>query len=270
MVLDDLSSRIAALEKEVAGLCDAARLQEIGTAESGTDSGETIDLSLDDVPEVTGAVPEAVTAEEKAEHGDDTKASDAIEVPEPAEMEAVSETTEIPDAAEVLEDGDGAGYGTAGDLPKLPVEEDIPADDKTEEEDIPVGDKMEKENSRTEETLFGEMEMEDTPHKGRHGKKAAGGAVMDVMAEKDAWIHDIPGPEVKSLRSAIGLGDQILYIRRLFRGDSALYQYAIDKLNSMTTLKEAVAYVSENFPEWDPDSDDVYRFMMSVRRKIRK
>lgn len=252
MVLDGLSSRIAALEKEVAELRNASRLQETGTAESGTDSGETIDLSLDDVPEVTGAVPEAV-----------------------------SEITEIPDAAEVLEDGDGAGYGTAGDLPEFPAGEDIPADDKTEEEDIPVGDKtededipagdkMEEETSRTEETLFGEMEMEDTPHKGRHGKKAAGGAVMDVMAEKDAWIHDIPGPEVKSLRSAIGLGDQILYIRRLFRGDSALYQYAIDKLNSMTTLKEAVAYVSENFPEWDPDSDDVYRFMMSVRRKIRK
>ncbi len=146
----------------------------------------------------------------------------------------------------------------------------MPAEPTAETVAEPVEVPVEEDAPRTEETLFGEIEVEDTPRKGRHGKKAAGGAVMDVMAEKDAWLHDIPGPEVKSLRSAIGLGDQILYIRRLFRGDSALYQYAIDKLNSMSTLKEAVTYVSENFPEWDPDSEDVYRFMMSVRRKIRK
>ena len=90
------------------------------------------------------------------------------------------------------------------------------------------------------------------------------------MADKSAWLHDIPGPEVKSLRSAIGLGDQVVYIRRLFRDDSALYQSTIDRLGGMSTLKEAVAYLSETFPEWNPASDDVYRFMMAVRRKIRK
>jgi len=38
----------------------------------------------------------------------------------------------------------------------------------------------------------------------------------------------------------------------------------------MSTLSEAVHYLSETFPEWDLDSDDVYRFMMAVRRKVRK
>ena len=80
----------------------------------------------------------------------------------------------------------------------------------------------------------------------------------------------MPGPEVRSLRSAIALGDQVVFINRLFRKDSALYQSTIDALNNMSTLSEAVHYLSETFPEWDLDSDDVYRFMMAVRRKVRK
>jgi len=60
-----------------------------------------------------------------------------------------------------------------------------------------------------------------------------------------------------------------MFIRRLFREDSALYQATIEKLNGTKELGEAVDYLRETFPEWDMESDDVYRFMMAVRRKIR-
>ena len=95
-------------------------------------------------------------------------------------------------------------------------------------------------------------------------------AVVDAMAAKAAWRIDMPGPEVRSLRSAIALGDQVVFINRLFRKDSALYQSTIDNLNNTETLSAAVHYLSETFPEWDLESEDVYRFMMAVRRKIRK
>ena len=75
---------------------------------------------------------------------------------------------------------------------------------------------------------------------------------------------------MKSLRSAIALGDQVLFIRRLFRDDSALYQDSIDKLNAMPALEKALEYLTSTFPEWDMDSEDVYRFMMALRRRIRK
>ena len=309
-VLESLSSRIAALEREVAELRGGSPIpdEEAGVAEAGSGSEETIDLSLDDIP-ATLTAPVAETVTEPISLTVTEPDEVPVEVPEPIELPDIPEAVSGPstpstssgtdsgtETPEVLEDGDAAGYGTADGLPgaaaenavkddlpefvaeeDLPAAEEAPAIDNTADADSaastvaePVEVPVEEDAPRTEETLFGEIEVEDTPRKGRHGKKTAGGAVMDVMAEKDAWLHDIPGPEVKSLRSAIGLGDQILYIRRLFRGDSALYQYAIDKLNSMSTLKEAVTYVSENFPEWDPDSEDVYRFMMSVRRKIRK
>ena len=145
-----------------------------------------------------------------------------------------------------------------------PEPEPEPLPETEPAEDLPAG-------------LFGGDEEEPkAPARGRRRRilndldAPKGKSVIDIMADGAAWRHDIPGPEVKSLRSAIGLGDQVLFIRRLFRDDSALYQASIDKLNSMDTLGQAIEYLSDTFPEWDIASDDVYRFMMAVRRKIRK
>ena len=93
-------------------------------------------------------------------------------------------------------------------------------------------------------------------------------AVMDVMAEKQAWRTDRPGMSVKNIISAISLNDRVLLINVLFREDPMLFQETIAKFNSMGSLGEALAYISENFPEWDLNSEPVYRLMMAVRRKL--
>ena len=94
-------------------------------------------------------------------------------------------------------------------------------------------------------------------------------AVMDVMAEKMAWRTDMPGAEVKDIRSAISLNDRVMFIGTLFREDSMLFQDTVSRLNMMSSLDTAVDYLKSTFPEWKMDSDPVYRFMMAVRRKLR-
>ena len=93
-------------------------------------------------------------------------------------------------------------------------------------------------------------------------------AVMDVMADKQAWRTDRPGMPVKNIISAISLNDRVLLINVLFREDPMLFQETISKFNSMGSLGEALAYISGNFPEWDMNSEPVYRLMMAVRRKL--
>lgn len=74
---------------------------------------------------------------------------------------------------------------------------------------------------------------------------------------------------VHSLRSAIALGDRVLFIRKLFKDDALLYRDTVEKLNNMQSLDEAIDYIKENFGDWNMESEDVYRFMMAVRRKLR-
>ena len=93
-------------------------------------------------------------------------------------------------------------------------------------------------------------------------------AVIDVMAKKHAWRGDMPGTPVKDIRAAIALVDRALFINRLFGEDAMKFMDTLNHINQMSNLDEAVEYLASAYPEWDFDSDVVYRFMMAVRRKI--
>lgn len=93
-------------------------------------------------------------------------------------------------------------------------------------------------------------------------------AVIDAMTAKEAWRTDIPGSPVKDIRSAISLHDRIIFINGLFGEDPMLFQEVLTAINSMTSVEDTVAYLAEKRPEWDMNSDEVYRFMMAVRRRI--
>lgn len=94
-------------------------------------------------------------------------------------------------------------------------------------------------------------------------------AVIDSMTDRQAWRTDMPGTPVKDIRSAISLNDRILFINMLFGQDPMAFQDALTKINQMASLDEVVDFVVTGRPEWDLESETVYRFMMAVRRKIR-
>lgn len=228
-----LSSEVEALRAEIEEL-KALQANSVPSVEAAADDEEPIDIDLS--PDDFGPIE---TVEEVPEVTETPKEEEVIDV--------VEEPIEKP-AAEVKE--------VVEEKVKEPV---------VESDDMP-------------ESLFGDApEPIEDAGKGRrkagravYQTSAAPKAVVDAMAAKAAWRNDMPGPEVRSLRSAIALGDQVVFINRLFRKDSSLYQTTIDTLNNTSTLSAAIDYLSETFPEWDLESEDVYRFMMAVRRKIRK
>ena len=93
-------------------------------------------------------------------------------------------------------------------------------------------------------------------------------AVIDVMTEKHAWRTAMPGSPVKDVRGAIALMDRVLFINSLFGTDAMAFQDALNQINQMQTLDEAVEYLASTHPEWDFNSQTVYSFMMAVRRKV--
>ena len=94
-------------------------------------------------------------------------------------------------------------------------------------------------------------------------------AVIDSMTDRQAWKTDMPGTQVRDIRSAISLNDRILFINMLFDQDPMAFQDALTRINQMASLAEVVDYIVAERPEWDLESETVYRFMMAVRRKVR-
>ena len=94
-------------------------------------------------------------------------------------------------------------------------------------------------------------------------------AAVRENTDRYAWRKDMPGAPVRDIRSAIALNDRVLFINILFQQDAVRFQNTLNALNELESLPEAEDYLQTHFPQWNLDSEVVYRFMMAVRRKLR-
>ena len=285
--IENIKAEISALESELKSLVPSSDLDE----DFGTQTSEPIDITIPDIDMGIGLDAPALSVPamdgEEADLKEEAAAA-AEDIPE--EPEATAEVEDIPEetgAEPVAEDMPAEISATA-------AVEDIPAETGAEPVEVaPVREMAEptEGTAQAEKTApAAETEEDDLPFfddvpakparpvkkktSSESGRKAivdsitADAAVMDVMAEQQAWRTDRAGSPVKNVISAISLNDRVLLINILFKEDPLLFQDTIAAFNSMSGFEEAVTYVKQHFPEWDLNSDPVYRLMMAVRRKF--
>lgn len=170
---------------------------------------------------------------------------------EDIEVEEVEESDETPEVVVEMLDIEEEPEEEQPDMFELEVMdiELAPSDD------LPFYDDPVSDDSSAEEST----EEDDTP---------VTVAVIDAMTAKQAWRTDMPGTPVKDIRSAISLNDRILFINYLFGEDPIAFQEMLTKLNAMSSFAEAADHIIASNPDWDLESDTVYRFMMAIRRRL--
>ena len=291
--LSALKARVGEIEKKVELLrneldMEPAEPLDLGTADYLYDIADAVpeDIPVEDVPEaVADDMPADVFAENAGENVGESVPDDIPEAESEAEPEVEPETEpdteDLPESEPEVEQEPAQeveretedlpeavpGQGTqAGPETEAEPEQVAGTEPEPKPEDLPEDDGF---------SLFGGMAEEEEPKARKtkatseHRQYSGHKVIADQKYGNEAWRKDMPGPEVKDVRSAISLNDRVMFISTLFRDDSMLFQDVINKINALTTLEKAVQYLKENFPEWDMDSELVYRFMMSVRRKIR-
>lgn len=291
--LSALKARVGEIEKKVELLRNELDLEpaeplDLGTADYLYDIADAVpeDIPAENVPEaVADDMPADVFAENAGENVGESVPDDIPEAESESEPEAEPETEDLPESEpEVEQEPAQEVEQEPEDLPEAVPGQEIQAEPETEAEpeaepEQVAGTEPEpKPEDLLEEdgfSLFGGMAEEEEPKARKtkapseHRQYSGHKVIADQKYGNEAWRKDMPGPEVKDVRSAISLNDRVMFISTLFRDDSMLFQDVINKINALTTLEKAVQYLKENFPEWDMDSELVYRFMMSVRRKIR-
>ena len=196
----------------------------------------------------------------------DTLVSDPVEenVEEPVEVAHV-EPVETEPVEEILDDVMDIELEPSDDLPfydDLPVSEpevdDLPEEiiNEPDVETVPEQESVMEPISITEPDSVVEPESVVAPV-----------PVIDAMIAKQPWRTDMPGSPVRDIRSAISLNDRILFINYLFGEDPMAFQEMLTQLNAMTSFDEAAAHAIAAHPEWNLESDTVYRFMMALRRR---
>ena len=261
----DISPVIEDPAVEYAASPMVAELAEVTAEPAGqeTPATEPVEVTAEPAGQETPATePVEVTAEPT---GQETPATEPVEVTaEPAGQE-----TPAAGPDEVAVGPDATADPTTVD--DLPFDDDLPLEAEPE----PIPEPAEEPALEPMLDIEPELVTKSTPEPAPKSKvsildsQKAETAVMDVMAEKQAWRTDRPGSQVKNVISAISLNDRVLLINVLFKEDPILFQNTISAFNNMTSLDEAIAYINANFPDWDLNSEPVYRLMMAVRRKLR-
>ena len=215
--------------------------------------------------------------EELVEEVVETHVQLEVEVADEPVIEEVADAAEEPEVVlEIVESEDEIAEDQQADMfemevmdielepsDDLPFYDDLPSEEQVSEElpEDPVHDDLPDEPAS--EFLPEPAVVEDLPE-----VESAPVAVIDAMTAKQAWRTDMPGTPVKDIRSAISLNDRILFINYLFGEDPIAFQDMLTKLNAMSSFDEAAEYVIAANPDWDLESDTVYRFMMAIRRRL--
>ena len=271
--IGNMKAELEALEEEVRALGTIS-----GSAEKSVNEPERsqmpafdetpIDISIQDIdisPVIEDPAAEYAASPMVAEHVEATAEPSELAAPIAEPAEATAEPVEL--AAPVAEPVEATGQAVNAVPDDLPFDDDFQADEPSA-----VPEPISEPTLDIEPEIAINPTSEEPTPKPKAAildSKKAETAVMDVMAEKQAWRTDRPGSQVKNVISAISLNDRVLLINVLFREDPILFQSTISAFNGMTNLDEAISYIQTNFPDWDLNSEPVYRLMMAVRRKLR-
>lgn len=251
-ILDELAAAIKEVRNRVdllAGIVDELR-QNIEDEDVVSEEippvaiAESVETAVEDVPEEIEDITDIDLIDEPVATFEPTPVHEPEYAPE-SEQEVESEP-------EFENDSDDEPYVELGG--ELEPEEESAPESETELEVVPEEEPEELFRAGDINEMQAEMKAP---------------LFLDVMAARNSWKNDIPGPEVKDVRSAISLNDRVLFINHLFGEDPAAFQSVLNAVNSMTAFSEAEEYMYRLHPEWNFDSDIVYRFMMAIRRKLK-
>uniref|UniRef100_UPI004028F6FE hypothetical protein n=1 Tax=Candidatus Cryptobacteroides bacterium TaxID=3085639 RepID=UPI004028F6FE len=274
--INNIKVELEALENEVRRLGEATEAAEVTAGPTETPVAESVEaLDIKDEIPIEIDIPDInippIVEDPAAEYTVASAGSATEDIPVPEPTSPVTEPVEVSIPTEVA---------TTPEAPVIQPDDDLPSGD-----DLPMDEPSTIPEPVPEPTLDIEPEIviapapeSETTQKTEPAPRPKASildsqkpetAVMDVMAEKQAWRTDRPGSQVKNVISAISLNDRVLLINVLFKEDPILFQNTISAFNGMTTLDEAISYIRTNFPDWDMNSEPVYRLMMAVRRKLR-
>lgn len=267
--LEELAVEDAALEA-VADMIDAE--EEAPAEEMQEKVQEEPEESVFDMPE------EDEAAEEETEEFDlPMEEEEAPAAEEPVEEEPVEEepVEEEPVPEETVENTEPETL--IEDMPDMDDSAAVPEETVDEPIDISVDIDLDVPSFETEAKAAEEKESVPAAEEFPAPKASINDAetakvkkaVLDVTAKKQAWRTDMPGTPVKNIISAISLADRAFLVNTLFKGEPEVFQETISKLNEMKSFDEALAYLEENYPNWNLNSDIVYRLMMAIRRKLK-
>ena len=72
----------------------------------------------------------------------------------------------------------------------------------------------------------------------------------------------------KKIKDSLTINQKFMFTKILFNGDFELFSAAIDKLDELDSASQAKSYLSNNYGEWNPESEEYQEFMEMIEHRF--
>ena len=72
----------------------------------------------------------------------------------------------------------------------------------------------------------------------------------------------------KKIKDSLTINQKFMFTKILFNGDFELFSEAVERLDELDTIVQAKNYLSNNYGEWNPESEEYQEFMEMVERRF--
>jgi hypothetical protein len=91
-------------------------------------------------------------------------------------------------------------------------------------------------------------------------KQAAPAGQKTILAERFQKIGRI--------KDGLTINQKFMFTKILFNGDFEIFSAAIEKLDRLDNLKQAMTYLEQTYPEWDKESEEYEEFIELVEKRF--
>lgn len=155
------------------------------------------------------------------------------------------------------------------DVQPEPVVEEIvePEPEVVQEKPVIKEEQIEQEEQKSGVELNEEQEIDEANHRlGDSFSKEK--SVNELLGNDDSHKleYKISNSPVESIKTSIGINDRYQYIRELFNGSAETFTTAVEELDQLSTIQEAVTYLQQNY-SWKKN-DTSLKFVNLVKRRF--
>ena len=85
---------------------------------------------------------------------------------------------------------------------------------------------------------------------------------------KNTLADDLAKKKIKRLKENLTINQKFMFTKILFHGDFEIFSEAIEKLDRMDNLSQAMRFLDDGYPHWDRESEEYLEFLEIIERRF--
>jgi hypothetical protein len=74
--------------------------------------------------------------------------------------------------------------------------------------------------------------------------------------------------KIARLRDSLSINQKFMFTKMLFNGDFEIFSQAVERIDMLDNLQQAIAFLDNDYPEWDRESEEFEEFFLMVQKRF--